>query len=116
MCLLQLLKQDIHFSMPLCCVEVEQAAEDDLVELSEIERRNLGQVLAYILNSIFHIIGLISFMFSFLYKSWILMITSLLQTFQLDSMTDVDNSPQSLLAFVGNESVHGLYDFLLNYR
>ncbi|ONK65543.1 uncharacterized protein A4U43_C07F38180 [Asparagus officinalis] len=73
-------KHDIHFSMPLCCVEVEQAAADDLVELSEIEKRNLGQ------------------------------------TIQMDSMNDVDNSPQSLLAFTGNEIVHGLYDFLLNYR
>ncbi|KAF9595430.1 hypothetical protein IFM89_000348 [Coptis chinensis] len=34
-----------------------------------------------------------------------------------DSISDVkDHSPQSLLAFSGNESVHGLYDFLLNYR
>ena len=33
--------------MPLCSVEVEQAAEDDLDELSEIEKRNLGRVLAY---------------------------------------------------------------------
>jgi len=32
--------------MPLCSVEVEQAAEDDLDELTEIEKRNLGQVLA----------------------------------------------------------------------
>ncbi|XP_042503567.1 protein downstream neighbor of Son [Macadamia integrifolia] len=32
------------------------------------------------------------------------------------SMSDVDNSPQSLLAFRGNENVHGLYDFILNYR
>ncbi|ONK73494.1 uncharacterized protein A4U43_C04F32200 [Asparagus officinalis] len=34
----------------------------------------------------------------------------------MDSMNDVDNNPQSLLAFIGNEIVHGLYDFLLNYR
>ncbi|ONK70085.1 uncharacterized protein A4U43_C05F30080 [Asparagus officinalis] len=39
-----------------------------------------------------------------------------LKTIQMDSMNDVDNSPQSLLAFIGNEIVHGLYDFLLNYR
>ncbi|XP_028066211.1 uncharacterized protein LOC114269153 isoform X3 [Camellia sinensis] len=32
------------------------------------------------------------------------------------SMSNVDNSPQSLLAFNGNQNVHGLYDFLLNYR
>jgi hypothetical protein len=30
--------------MPLCNTEVEQATEDDLIELSEIQRRNLGQV------------------------------------------------------------------------
>ncbi|PIA60576.1 hypothetical protein AQUCO_00300220v1 [Aquilegia coerulea] len=42
---------------------------------------------------------------------------SLGQTRRLGSMLDVkDNSPQSLLAFSGNEIVHGLYDFLLNYR
>ncbi|KAJ4979926.1 hypothetical protein NE237_010706 [Protea cynaroides] len=32
------------------------------------------------------------------------------------SMSDMDNSPQSLLAFKGNENVHGLYDFIINYR
>ncbi|PWA56038.1 donson [Artemisia annua] len=32
------------------------------------------------------------------------------------SVSDVDNSPESLLAFTGNKNVHGLYDFLLNYR
>ncbi|XP_071910814.1 uncharacterized protein [Coffea arabica] len=32
------------------------------------------------------------------------------------AMSDVNNSPQSLLMFTGNQSVHGLYDFLLNYR
>ncbi|GJX67090.1 protein downstream neighbor of Son [Tanacetum coccineum] len=32
------------------------------------------------------------------------------------SASDVDNSPESLLAFTGNKNVHGLYDFLLNYR
>ena len=31
-------------------------------------------------------------------------------------MPDIDNSSQSLLAFIGNENVHGLYDFLLNQR
>ncbi|KAL9224982.1 hypothetical protein vseg_000956 [Gypsophila vaccaria] len=31
-------------------------------------------------------------------------------------MLDVDSSPKSLLALTGNESAHGLYDFLLNYR
>ncbi|GLJ09876.1 hypothetical protein SUGI_0117500 [Cryptomeria japonica] len=38
------------------------------------------------------------------------------QTQVVDSMVDVDNSSQSLLAFVGNVNVHGLYDFLLNHR
>lgn len=38
------------------------------------------------------------------------------QTRRLNSLLDVDNSPESLLAFSGNENVHGLYDFLLNYR
>lgn len=73
-------RHDIQFSMPLCCAEVEQTTEDDLAELSEIEKRNLGQ------------------------------------TVQMDSMDEVDNSSQSLLAFIGNAKVHGLYDFLLNYR
>ncbi|XP_039131432.1 protein downstream neighbor of Son [Dioscorea cayenensis subsp. rotundata] len=73
-------KHDICFSMPLCHAEVERASEDDLVELSEIEKRNLGQ------------------------------------TFLIDSLSDVDNSPRSLLAFIGNENVHSLYDFVLNYR
>lgn len=31
-------------------------------------------------------------------------------------MSDVDNRPDSLLAFTGNKNVHSLYDFLLNYR
>ncbi|XP_072987433.1 uncharacterized protein [Typha latifolia] len=73
-------KNDVYFSMPLCHAEVEQATEADLVELSEIEKQNLGQ------------------------------------TFHLDSFADVDNTPQSLLSFTGNKSVHALYDFLLNYR
>ncbi|OVA02371.1 Donson [Macleaya cordata] len=73
-------EQDICFSMPLCHSEVEQATTEDLVELSEIGKCNLGQTRC------------------------------------LSSMSDVDNNPQSLLEFSGNESVHGLYDFLLNYR
>ncbi|CAA0386417.1 unnamed protein product [Arabidopsis thaliana] len=32
------------------------------------------------------------------------------------SVSNIDNTPESFLAFVGNESVHGLYDLLLNYR
>ncbi|KAJ0966352.1 hypothetical protein J5N97_027490 [Dioscorea zingiberensis] len=73
-------KNDICFSMPLCNEEVERAAEDDLVELSEIEKRNLGK------------------------------------TFLIDSISDMDNTPRSLLAFIGNKNVHSLYDFILNYR
>ncbi|PKU72590.1 uncharacterized protein LOC110111729 isoform X2 [Dendrobium catenatum] len=38
------------------------------------------------------------------------------QAYHQDSISGVDNSPQSLLAFIGNTNVHGLYDFLLNYR
>nr|XP_043631545.1 protein downstream neighbor of Son-like [Erigeron canadensis] len=34
----------------------------------------------------------------------------------ISSLSDVDNTPESLLAFSGNNNVHGLYDFLLNYR
>ncbi|KAG6770291.1 hypothetical protein POTOM_025968 [Populus tomentosa] len=73
-------EHDICFSMPLCHSKVEQVTTEDLVELSEIEKQNLGQ------------------------------------TRRLSSLSDVDNSPQSLLAFCGNKNVHGLYDFLLNYR
>lgn len=73
-------EHDISFSMPFCCSEVEQISREDLVELSEIEKHNLGQAK------------------------------------RPCSMPDLDNSPQSLLAFNGNDSVHGLYDFLLNYR
>ncbi|KAJ8513878.1 hypothetical protein OPV22_004312 [Ensete ventricosum] len=73
-------EHSVSFAMPLCHAEVEQATEDDLVELMEIEKRNLGQ------------------------------------TFHLESLSDVDNTPQSLLSFSGNKQVHALYDFLLNYR
>ncbi|KAI5070502.1 hypothetical protein GOP47_0014845 [Adiantum capillus-veneris] len=38
------------------------------------------------------------------------------QTRLVDSMIAVDNSPQSLLVFNGQKSVHGLYDLLLNHR
>ncbi|XP_038687333.1 protein downstream neighbor of Son-like isoform X2 [Tripterygium wilfordii] len=76
-----LLRQhDVSFSMPLCYSKVEQATTEDLVELSEIEKHNLGQ------------------------------------TRRPSSLADVDNTPESLLAFSGNEKVRGLYDFLLNYR
>ena len=39
-----------------------------------------------------------------------------LQALHLDALSDVDNTAQSLLMFTGNESVHGLYDILLNYK
>ncbi|KAH1258902.1 hypothetical protein GmHk_03G008511 [Glycine max] len=73
-------EHDLCFSMPLCHSKVEQVSTEDLVELSEIEKQNLGQ------------------------------------TRRLRSFSDVDNSPESLLAFSGNNNVHALYDFLLNYR
>ncbi|WVZ08928.1 hypothetical protein V8G54_022274 [Vigna mungo] len=73
-------EHDVCFSMPLCHSKVEQVATEDLVELSEIEKQNLGQIK------------------------------------RLRSFSEVDNSPQSLLAFSGNNNVHALYDFLLNYR
>ncbi|GAB4834119.1 hypothetical protein Ancab_032381 [Ancistrocladus abbreviatus] len=72
-------EHDVCFSMPLCSSEVEQISRED-IELSEIEKHNLGQ------------------------------------TKRLSTMSEVDNTPQSLLAFNGNKSVHGLYDFLLNYK
>ncbi|XP_056163806.1 uncharacterized protein LOC130137093 isoform X1 [Syzygium oleosum] len=37
------LEHDICFSMPLCHSKVEQLATEDLVELSETEKHNLGQ-------------------------------------------------------------------------
>ncbi|KAG9445230.1 hypothetical protein H6P81_016570 [Aristolochia fimbriata] len=73
-------EHDISFTMPLCRSEVEEATTEDLVELSEIEKFNLGE------------------------------------TRRMDSISNVDNSSQSLLEFTGNDNVHGLYDFLLNYR
>ncbi|ESQ44995.1 hypothetical protein EUTSA_v10010226mg [Eutrema salsugineum] len=38
------------------------------------------------------------------------------QTRRLRSVSNTDNTPESFLAFDGNENVHGLYDLLLNYR
>lgn len=38
-----------------------------------------------------------------------------MQTRAMESLTGVDNTPQSLLMF-GGDSVHALYDFLINYR
>ncbi|CAH9098910.1 unnamed protein product [Cuscuta epithymum] len=73
-------KHDACFSMPLCDAKVEEVSMEDLFELSEIEKQNLGK------------------------------------TTHPDALAHVDNSPQSLLAFSGNENVHALYDFLLNYR
>ncbi|QCD79515.1 Donson [Vigna unguiculata] len=71
---------DVCFSMPFCHSKGERVATEDLVELSEIEKQNLGQIR------------------------------------RLRSFSEVDNSPQSLLVFRGNNNVHALYDFLLNYR
>ncbi|KAE8668439.1 protein downstream neighbor of Son-like isoform X2 [Hibiscus syriacus] len=73
-------EHDVSFYMPLCRSQVEQVTTEDLVELSEIEKHNLGQ------------------------------------TRRINSFSDVDNTPQSLLAFSGNQNVHGLYEILLNYR
>ncbi|CAA2995311.1 Hypothetical predicted protein [Olea europaea subsp. europaea] len=73
-------EQDVSFSMPLCKSKVEEITAEDLVELSEIEKYNLGEARP------------------------------------LETLTGVDNSPESLLMFTGNRIVHGLYDFLLNYR
>ncbi|XP_031267800.1 protein downstream neighbor of son homolog [Pistacia vera] len=76
-----LLKEhDVSFTMPLCKSKVEQVTTEDLVELSEIEKHNLGQAR------------------------------------RSSSLPDIDNTPQSLLAFNDNKNVHALYDFLLNYR
>lgn len=38
-----------------------------------------------------------------------------MQTRRPSSLSDIDNTPQSLLAF-SDKNVHALYDFLLNYR
>ncbi|KAJ3685887.1 hypothetical protein LUZ61_015051 [Rhynchospora tenuis] len=73
-------KHNVSFTMPLYHNEEEHASADDLAELSEIEKRNLGQAV------------------------------------YTDYFVDVDGTPQSLLSFTGNTSVHGLYDFLLNHR
>ena len=53
------------------------------------------------------------FLSSLLYSSDL---SKILQSKRKISVSDVDNSPESLLAFTGNKNVHGLYDFLLNYR
>lgn len=39
-----MLLQDVSFSMPLCRSKVEEVTAEDLVELSQIEKYNLGQV------------------------------------------------------------------------
>ena len=36
--------------MPFCCSKVEQVTTEDLVELSEIEKHNLGQIFVYAFN------------------------------------------------------------------
>ncbi|XP_022946937.1 protein downstream neighbor of Son-like isoform X2 [Cucurbita moschata] len=40
-------EHDVSFSMPLCRSKVEQVNSDDLVELSEIEKFNLGQIYVF---------------------------------------------------------------------
>ncbi|KAL0338726.1 UNVERIFIED_CONTAM: hypothetical protein Sangu_1394700 [Sesamum angustifolium] len=76
-----LLKEhDVSFSMPLCRSKVEEVTAEDLVELSEIQKHNLGQARP------------------------------------VESMTGVDNTPQSLLMCTGSKNVHAIYDLLLNYR
>ncbi|OMO86047.1 Donson [Corchorus capsularis] len=61
---------DVSFSMPLCRSQIEHVTTEDLVELSEIEKHNLGQ------------------------------------TRRKNSFSDVDNTPQCLLAFSGIDNVH----------
>jgi len=107
--------------MPLCNTEVEQSTEDDLIELSEIQRRNLGQV--YFPSDLclgkknsfqFCVVCLIN---QYAVEVTIGEQTSFnLQALHLDALSDVDNTAQSLLMFTGNESVHGLYDILLNCK
>jgi len=74
-------EHDLCFSMPLCRSKVDQEVTiaEDLAELSEIEKQNLGEI-------------------------------------RRQRSSDVDNSPESLLVFSGNNNVHGLYDLLLNYK
>ncbi|KAF5789957.1 hypothetical protein HanXRQr2_Chr09g0377391 [Helianthus annuus] len=62
--------------MPLCHSKVEKVTTEDLFELSEIEKYNLGM------------------------------------TRHTVSLSDVDNTPESLSVLSDND-VHGLYDFLL---
>ncbi|KAI7728693.1 hypothetical protein M8C21_019064, partial [Ambrosia artemisiifolia] len=63
-------EQDISFTMPLCHSKVEQVTTEDLFELSEIEKHNLGK------------------------------------TRRTVSLSDVDNTPESLLVFSDNNA-HG---------
>lgn len=89
--------------MPLCHSKVEQVTTEDLFELSEIEKYNLGEVC--VLKHYHLCIRLAPNIQPFIS----------LQTRRTVSLSNVDNSPESLLAFSGI-NVHGLYDFLLNYR
>eukprot|EP00261_Vitis_vinifera_P034278 XP_019075521.1 PREDICTED: uncharacterized protein LOC104879388 isoform X1 [Vitis vinifera] len=57
---------------------------------------------------------LLLMLFFVIYHSLVILIS--IQTRRLGSISDVDNSPQSLLSFSGNKDVHALYDFMLNYR
>jgi hypothetical protein len=103
-------RHGVCFSMPLCNTEVEQVTEDDLIELSEIQKRNLGQVsFCPPIISLVCVNGVAA-------TDWLSIKLSNLQALHIDAMSEVDNTTQSLLSFVGNKSVHGLYDFLLNYK
>ncbi|XP_057999693.1 uncharacterized protein LOC110650472 isoform X3 [Hevea brasiliensis] len=50
-------KHDVYFSMPLCHSNIEQATTEDLVELSEIEKQNLGQIRCMEMKRVDHVAG-----------------------------------------------------------
>nr|GEW42896.1 hypothetical protein [Tanacetum cinerariifolium] len=101
-------EQDVCFTMPLCRSKLEQDTAEDLIELSEIERQCGNGMRPTICSILCYI-----FLSSLFYSS---NLSEILQSKRKISASDVDNSPESLLAFTGNKNVHGLYDFLLNYR
>ena len=47
---LYIMKTRMFVSLCLCRSKVEQVTTEDLVELSEIEKRNLGQVFVFAFN------------------------------------------------------------------
>lgn len=55
--------------MPLCCSKVEHVATEDLVELSEIEKYNLGQVMLKIVK----FVGILFLLSSWLVQDYVLM-------------------------------------------